>query len=42
LLKVEDMYAALGAIALLGGGLLWMLGRFRRRLVPWLPDVTGA
>ena len=34
LLKVEDMYAALGAIALLGGGLLWTLGRCRRRLVP--------
>ena len=42
LLKVEDMYAALGAIALLGGGLLWMLGLCRRRLVPWLPDVAGA
>jgi NitT/TauT family transport system permease protein len=42
LLKVEDMYAALGAIALLGGGLLWMLGRCRRWLVPWLPDVAGG
>jgi len=42
LLKVEDMYAALGAIALLGGGLLWMLDLCRRRLVPWQPDVAGG
>jgi ABC-type nitrate/sulfonate/bicarbonate transport system permease component len=42
LLKVEDMYAALLAIALLGAGLSWALSRVRNRLLPWLPDVAGA
>jgi sulfonate transport system permease protein len=42
LLKVEDMYAALVAIALLGAALSWTLGLLRHRLLPWLPDVAGA
>jgi len=42
LLKVEDMYAALAAIALLGGPLLWALTLVRARLLPWLPDVADA
>lgn len=42
LLKVEDMYVALAAIAVLGLALLWAIGLLRRRLVPWLPDVAGA
>jgi NitT/TauT family transport system permease protein len=42
LLKVEDMYVALVAIAVLGLALLWAIALLRKRLVPWLPDVAGA
>lgn len=40
ILKVEDMYAALVAIALLGGLLTWGLGLLRARLLPWVEDVA--
>ncbi len=40
ILKVEDMYAALVAIALLGGLLTGGLGRLRARLLPWVEDVA--
>jgi NitT/TauT family transport system permease protein len=40
ILKVEDMYAALLAIALLGGLLTGGLGLLRARLLPWVEDVA--
>ena len=44
--SVVEPYVALlyplPKIALLGGGLLWMLDLCRRRLVPWQPDVAGV
>lgn len=40
ILKVEDMYAALVAIALLGGFLTGGLGLLRARLLPWVEDVA--
>jgi NitT/TauT family transport system permease protein len=44
ILKVEDMYVALAAIAALGAVLMWALGRLRARLLPWARDIgdTGA
>ncbi len=40
ILKVEEMYAALVAIALLGGLLTWGLAVLRVRLLPWVEDVA--
>jgi ABC-type nitrate/sulfonate/bicarbonate transport system permease component len=40
LLRVEDMYAALVAIAVLGGGLTWGLGALRAWLIPWAQDIA--
>ncbi|MBI4591641.1 MAG: ABC transporter permease [Candidatus Rokubacteria bacterium] len=42
ILKVEEMYAALVAIALLGAFLTWGLGLLRARLLPWVEDVAGT
>jgi NitT/TauT family transport system permease protein len=40
ILKVEDMYVALAAIAALGGGLTWLFGLAQRRLLPWARDLA--
>lgn len=40
ILKVEEMYAALVVIAVLGGLLTWGLGLVRARLLPWVEDVA--
>jgi hypothetical protein len=34
------MYAALVAIAVLGGGLTWGLGALRAWLIPWAQDIA--
>jgi NitT/TauT family transport system permease protein len=41
LLKVEDMYVAIAAIAVLGGLLTWALGRARDVALPWLPELRA-
>lgn len=40
ILKVEDMYAALVAVALLGSLLTWGVALLRARLLPWVEDVA--
>src|SRR5262249_2900541 len=40
ILRVEDMYVALAAIAALGALLMWALGRLRARLLPWARDIA--
>jgi NitT/TauT family transport system permease protein len=42
ILKVEDMYVALAAIAALGAGLMWILGWARARALPWARDIAEA
>jgi ABC-type nitrate/sulfonate/bicarbonate transport system permease component len=42
ILKVEDMYVALAAIAVVGGVLMWALEAVRARVIPWARDPAGA
>ena len=42
ILKVEDMYVALAAIAVVGGALMWALEVVRARVIPWARDPAGA
>jgi len=42
ILKVDDMYVALAAIAVLGGVLMWALGALRARAIPWAREAGDA